>query len=380
VLPLDAELDFEPSDEERFFSSIPSSPGIFLIRPRIVSGGTTPKPYLAKTADLRRAAERLLRLPDLHSKRLNLRHVAMKFLYRRTASSLEQALALYHHAREAFPMRYRGFLRLRPPALLKIGLRNSYPRCYVTRRILQDGGYYFGPFASRKIAEAFATQFLDLFKIRRCQIKIHRDPKFPGCIYSEMKMCLAPCFAGCTPEEYASEVVRVQRTIESRGDFLIESVEQEREKTSEAQEFEKAAAAHRKLDKAAGVFRGLPEVIRPLDDLNAIVVQQALQPKSVALFVVSRGLISDPFTYCFDEMASQPRPAEEILRHKLSDYRSTNPPASDGAREQEDHLSVLARWFYSNPRSGEILFRNADWPYRKILRACARVLAPENTA
>ena len=45
---------------------------------------------------------------------------------------------------------------------------------------------------------------LDLFRIRRCQIKIRRDPDFPGCIYSEMKMCLAPCFAGCTEEEYAA--------------------------------------------------------------------------------------------------------------------------------------------------------------------------------
>ncbi|MGB6624019.1 MAG: hypothetical protein WBE43_04480, partial [Candidatus Acidiferrales bacterium] len=53
---------------------------------------------------------------------------------------------------------------------------------------------------------------------------------------------------------------------------------------------------------------------------------------------------------------------------------------AESAAEREEHLSLLARWFYSKPRAGEILFRDADWPYRKILRACARVLAAGETA
>jgi hypothetical protein len=42
-------------------------------------------------------------------------------------------------------------------------------------------------------------------------------------------------------------------------------------------------------------------------------------------------------------------------------------------------LWLLARWYYSNPREGEIFFREKDWPYRKILRACSRLLLPKNT-
>jgi hypothetical protein len=44
--------------------------------------------------------------------------------------------------------------------------------------------------------------------------------------------------------------------------------------------------------------------------------------------------------------------------------------------ELSEHLSLIARWFYSKPREGEILFRDGDWPYRRMLRACARLLAP----
>jgi hypothetical protein len=41
-----------------------------------------------------------------------------------------------------------------------------------------------------------------------------------------------------------------------------------------------------------------------------------------------------------------------------------------------EHLSILARWFYSSPREGEIFFKEGDWPYRRLLRACARLLTP----
>ena len=46
-------------------------------------------------------------------------------------------------------------------------------------------------------------------KMRRCVEDLNPDPAFPGCVYSEMKMCLAPCFRGCTDDEYRAEVVRV---------------------------------------------------------------------------------------------------------------------------------------------------------------------------
>src|SRR5262249_52362361 len=155
------------------------------------------EPYLARTADIRRAAERLLQPPDSGSKRLNLREVATRIRYCVTGSKFEQSIAHYENARLSFPHRYQSLTRLRPSAMLKVNLRGAYPRCYVTRKIF-PGGFYVGPFPSRRTAETFSEGFLEFFKVRRCQIKILRDPQFPGCIYSEMKMCLAPCFAGCT--------------------------------------------------------------------------------------------------------------------------------------------------------------------------------------
>ena len=64
---------------------------------------------------MRRAAERLLRVPEAASKRLNLREVAAGIRYRATGSKFEQTLALYEHAQSEFP---RPLSRFAAPARL----------------------------------------------------------------------------------------------------------------------------------------------------------------------------------------------------------------------------------------------------------------------
>jgi excinuclease ABC subunit C len=402
MLELDCTEEFDLARDEEFFAAVPVSPGILLIEMREPHA----HPHLVRTGDLRRATERLLRLPEPGSKRLNLREVAARVRFRVTGSKFEQTLALYQHARLNFPERYRDLLRLRPPALLKVNLRNEYPRCYVTRRLSGDQGFYFGPFASRRAADAFSEGFLDLFKIRRCQIKIRRDPSFPGCIYSEMKMCLAPCFAGCSKEEYEAEVGGVLETLDTTGAALTSKFERERESASEALDFERAAAVHKRLEKVSAALRGLPELARRIEDLDAVILQRAVEEKTIAVFPLRAGILAEPCFLNFVELSSQPRSVEAILRERLEPQMNTDKhrsnlgkdvesgvsdaashegtPATHRARyglraappELAEHLSLVARWFYSKPRDGEILFREGEWPYRRILRACGRLLAP----
>jgi excinuclease ABC subunit C len=398
VQEFDSNVEFVAAHDSEFFAAIPALPAVFVVEPRPELGGA--KPFLLRTANLRQRLMRLLGPSDPASKRLNLREVAGRVRYRVVGSPFELSFVHWQHARRLWPAAHRERLRMRPPAVLKVSLANAYPRCYAARRISANG-FHFGPFESRRAADAFASTFLDLFKIRRCQIKIHRDPSFPGCIYSEMKMCLAPCFAGCSKEEYDAETSRVVSFLASNGASLTAELEQEREAACEALDFERAAAVHRRIEKAAEALRGLPELARRLEDLNAVVLQRAAQENTVAVFAVRAGRIEEPRLLRFGELASEPRSVEQILREWLDEAGVlTSAPTKtastqQGFRELEDHLSLLVRWFYKKPRVGEIFFRestarlagvspqdeasarrNSEWPYRRILRACSRLLAP----
>jgi excinuclease ABC subunit C len=374
VLELDCGLQFDAGRAaEDFFPALPPKPAVCLIEPREKNA----EPFLIRTQNLQRRLQRLLGLVDPASKRLNLSAFAQGIRYRLTGSAFEQTLTYYQHAKQLFPKRYRDLVRFRPPAVLKVNLRNAYPRCYVTRKIPVDSngapsaGSYYGPFPSRRSAEAFAEHVLDLFKVRRCQIKIRRDPTFPGCIYSEMKMCLAPCFAGCTKEEYDVEVQRLVGFLESGGGSLRSTYEEEREKASEQLDFERAAALHKKVEKLDEVLRGSPELTRRIQDLDAVILQPAAEEQTIGVYRVTGGKLAEPFFLRFAEIASQPRSAEQIFREQFE----TESAATNG--DLSEHLWLVARWYYSNPREGEIFFREKDWPYRRILRACSRLLAPK---
>jgi excinuclease ABC subunit C len=423
MLELDSAHEFRPAFDVEFFGAVPARPGVF----QLTMKGENARPYLARTADLRAAATRLLSRPDdaVTTKRLNLRDVAASMRYRVTGSKFEQSLTLYENARREFPERYREVVRLRPPAVLKVNLRNSYPRCYVTRKIRGDEGFYFGPFPSRQFAEEFSTGLLDLFKTRRCQIKILRDPTFPGCIYSEMKMCLAPCFAGCTSDDYQSEVSQLLSTLDSSGESLTESLEADREKASEELDFERAALLHKRLEKAGAALRGLPEIAGPIAHLDAVILQKGAVEKTLVAFPVFAGMLGEPLTLNFGDVTAEPRSAEYFLKRALepeafdengeplervkarrtkgetvespadvtatvvseevmSSLRASDLRAEARARygvthvapQLSEHLSLVSRWFYSKPRDGEILFKEDVWPYRRIMRACSRLLAP----
>lgn len=395
MLEFDSCADFNPREDSRFFAALPEAPAVVRINPR--SDLANARPYLIRTANLRRRLQRLLGRPEmiagaaaptLASKRLSLRDLAASVDYRVAGSVFELALTHFQHARRQDPSGYHEKLRLRSPALIKMNTANAYPRCYVTRRISvaapgsPANGFYFGPFPSRRAAENFSSEFLNLFKIRRCQIKIRRDPTFPGCIYSEMKMCLAPCFAGCSDEEYAREAGRVYDFLASCGKSLAGEIETEREAASAALDFERAAELHKRLEKVKEVLRPLPEFVRNVASLDAVVLQTAAEPEAIAAFVIRGGWIAEPFLIRFGQSA-EPRSAEEIFRDVLGGQSETSAPqgSRQGLPEKNpteplaDHLALLARWFYSKPRAGEIFFREQDWPYRKLIRACGRLLA-----
>lgn len=377
MLALDQRVEFDPQHSEEFLHALPARPAVLLIEPRADLAGA--RPFLLRTADLRRKMGLLLGPADGSSKRLNLKEYAQAVRFRVTGSAFEQSIAHWQQARTLWPRGYRQRLRLRPLPFIKLTSANPYPRAYITRR-LAASGVHFGPFAKRRSAEAFLEPLLDLFRIRRCQIKIRRDPAFPGCIYSEMKMCMAPCFAGCTAEEYSAEVSRVLDFLDSRGTSYEQQLVHDREQASAMTDFERAAAVHRRIEKLNGTLRLMPELVRRPETLDAIILQRAAEKSSILIFLVTAGRIADPFLLRFAELASQPRSAEQILRDFLETNRASSDLSSSVGRdaEIEDQLAILGRWFYGNPRHGEIFFaenKPPRWPYRRILRACSRVLA-----
>ena len=368
-------LQFRPEADAEVFSAVAARPAVFLLRGEDASS----EPYVSKTANLQRRLQRLLSAPEEHTKRLNLRHRVRWIEYTLTGSDFESGFLLYQILRAAFPKTYSNRLRLRFAPLVKLHLENEFPRASITTRLGRMSGknLYYGPFASRVAAEKFMNDALDFFNMRRCVDDLHPDPRFPGCIYSEMNMCLAPCFRGCTDDEYRAEVVRVEDFLDSRGESLKRQMAAERDDASAKMEFETAAAIHARLDKLTPVLQQLPEFVRRIDQSHAVIVQKSQQPESVALFRVDGGALAGPLEF---PISDAEHTKSQSMEARIQAARAVFPAARPAsAIERMEHLAILKRWCYRGTRAGEIFFADAkgELPMRRLVRGIGRVYRGE---
>ncbi|MGA6949974.1 MAG: hypothetical protein WA423_06285 [Candidatus Sulfotelmatobacter sp.] len=368
-------LEFAPERDAEIFSAIPAAPAVFLLR-----GKDAPAdPYVSKTANLRRRLQRLLGPVEERSKKLNLRDRVRSIEYARAGSDFESGFLLYRVLREAFPKTYAHRMRFRFAPLVKLHLENEYPRASITTRLgrLASRNLYYGPFQSRTAAEKFMNDSLDFFKMRRCVDDLNPDPKFPGCIYSEMKMCLAPCFKGCTDEQYSAEVNRVQAYFDSGGESLTREFSAQRDAASASLQFEEAAAIHVRLEKLKPVLSQFPEIVRRLDRLSALIVQPSHANDSVTFFRVDGGAVSGPVSFPIQAVEHTKSQSMESRVQAVLD--SFQPAQVRPVLETMEHLALVKRWFYRGHRVGEIFLADDKgiFPMRRIVRGIGRVLRGE---
>jgi excinuclease ABC subunit C len=369
-------IEFAPGRDREIFTSTPAVPAVFMLR----GPDQAAEPYVSKTANLRRRLERMLSPPEEHSKRLNLRERVCSIEYSLSGSDFESGFLLYRLLRSTFPKTYEKRLRLRLAPLVKLHLENEFPRASMTTRLGRLGGknVYYGPFPSRAMAEKFMNDVLDFFKMRRCVEDLHPDPQFPGCVYSEMKMCLAPCFKGCTDNEYHAEVIRVEDFLDTRGESLKRQISAERDRASETLAFEEAASLHTRLEKLAPVLQQMPEAVQRIDRMCALIVQASAMPESVALFRVDAGIMAGPLAF---PVSSPEHAKSQSMEVRIQEVLSSCPPSEPRSTvERMEHLAILKRWCYRGTRKGEIFVANGkgQLPMRQIVRGIGRVYKGEN--
>src|ERR1700733_10992862 len=197
------QIQFDPTNAAEALRQLPQRPAVFAL----YGADAKDEPYIGRTPNLRGRLERLLQPSPKHPRRLQLAERVRRIEWRLTGSEFESLLLQFELIEKTYGAKSPGQsltrMHLRAPAFVRFLGSNAYPRLTVTHRpSLREADWAYGPFASRASAERFAEEALKLFLLRRCTDDLDPNPAHPGCVYSEMKMCLAPCYQGCSDARY----------------------------------------------------------------------------------------------------------------------------------------------------------------------------------
>lgn len=119
----------------------------------------------------------------------------------------------------------------------------EYPRILVSRKVDQDGAFYFGPYSDVGSARRMLALARNIFKIRSCK-KMGNKP----CLNYYIKRCTAPCSKEISKDKYKDNINDLLMFFDNRGEELISKLTKEMEIYSKELEYEKALIMKNKID------------------------------------------------------------------------------------------------------------------------------------
>ncbi len=183
---------------------------------------------------------------------------------------------------------------------IKITTGEAWPRALVTRRVLDDGHSYFGPFWGG-LARRIMRMITRHFQIRTCTIEI--DGKLPRpCLYYDLHACLGPCVANLTSREaYAEAVADVILFLQGRNEELEARLEAKMLASSEQENFEMAGAYRDALRTVRDVAER--QVVQSLRGENVDVFGffESGRDVAVVVLVVRGGVLQDRRDFFFEK-------------------------------------------------------------------------------
>ena len=121
---------------------------------------------------------------------------------------------------------------------IKVDVKSDYPSVTMTRKVINDGAKYFGPYPNVGAAKEMVFFIKEKFQIRQCRNFRNKDR---ACLNYHIKKCLAPCMGYVTKEEYRKQIEQICMLLDGKVDDIIKKLENEMKIHSKNMEFEKAA-------------------------------------------------------------------------------------------------------------------------------------------
>ena len=225
---------------------------------------------------------------------------------------------------------------------IKVNVKAEYPDVYITRRILNDGAKYFGPYANSGSAKEMVEFIKSKFKIRQCKSFKYKDRP---CLNYHIKKCMAPCMGYISREEYMKQINEIIDVLEGKTDKLIKQIDYEMGEASKNLQFEKAAYLRDKKIAIERISEKQKVSNISENDIDVIGLAKSSTRVCVEIFFVRKSKMVGREHFFLDDLVDEE--PKEILSSFIKQYYLDRPilPNKIMLREEIDDKEILQELF-----------------------------------
>ncbi|MBR6700273.1 MAG: excinuclease ABC subunit UvrC [Firmicutes bacterium] len=292
---------------------LPDKPGVYLYKDKY--GEII---YVGKAVSLKKRVRQYFQSPDsLPAKVKALVENIDEFEYIITGSEME-ALILENNLIKKNMPRYNVLLRDdKTYPYIKVTMNEEYPRLIKTRKVINDGGKYFGPYTDVGSVNQIIDFLNKLYPIKKCSSQVFQK-NFKPCLNYHIGLCRGVCSSNISKKEYMEMVEEVLAFLQGNSNETEKTLEEKMKAASLECEFEKAAE-YRDALAAIQMLREKQKIVtNPNNEMDIIVSAEAYNGTDIMLFFVRNGKMIGRESFRIDPTIEQTR--EEKIAAFIKQY------------------------------------------------------------
>ena len=235
--------------------------------------------------------------------------------------SVSEALLLEMHLIKRYRPRFN--VRLKDDKsypYIKLTLADDFPRVERTRKLVNDGSRYFGPYGSASSVDESMNLVRRLFPFRTCTIDIkdgERALQRP-CLLYHIKRCQGPCIQAISKDAYRADVEQVELFLEGRQESLVKALGHEMLVAAERTEYERAATLRDKIRAIERTMESQKMAAFARTELDLVGMARQDNQAAIQLFVIRDGKMIGRDVFLLD--AVREAADDEVLTSFLEQY------------------------------------------------------------
>ena len=277
-------------------SKLPRTPGVYLMKDK--NGKII---YVGKSKSLKDRVSSYFHLSsDANIKTLRMVSLVDDFDVIFCDTEIE-ALTLENTKIKQYTPKYNILLKdSKSYPYIKVTMNEEYPRIVTTRKRLDDGAKYFGPYSGMSVVYGVINTLERSLGIPNCKRVFPRDiGKERPCIYKQLGRCLAPCDNSITQSEYYSVMQAATNILRGNTKEAISSLNNQMMSFAQEEKFEEAARCRDCINAMKKINEKQKVVGSPSDEFDVIAVFSDSLCTCISIFYVRNGLLADYENFVF---------------------------------------------------------------------------------